>query len=58
MDIGDPTKVMFSVTLYGDGTLAIGGKEPKRGNAGLADVLRIIADAVEAGQVGWREYPR
>ena len=55
---GDPSVVIFSVTLYGDGTLAIGGKEAKGGAAGLAEVLRIIADALEAGQLDWRGYPR
>lgn len=55
-DHGDPTKLIFSVALYGDGTLAISGKEPKEGARGLAEVLRTLADAVEAGALQWREY--
>jgi hypothetical protein len=45
--------VLFSVTLYLDGTLQIGGKTLVTGT--LADVLRLIADSLESGATVLRE---
>lgn len=39
---------LFSVTLYRDGTVRISG-HPKQGT--IADILRIIADAIDAGDL-------
>ncbi len=40
---------LFQLTLYVDGTISYEGKRPKD----LPGVLRILADAAEAGGITW-----
>lgn len=45
-----PFEVLFSVTLYRDGSIAVGGK-PKSGTlqSTLPEILRMIALSIEDG---------
>lgn len=47
-----PFEVLFSITVYRDGQIRIGGHGREQA---LPGILRIIAEAIEAGAVALRE---